>query len=248
MKSTVDQIRARFDADVERFSNLETGQSAAMDSPLCLQLIAEAAAAVTPAAEDVLDIGCGAGNYTLQLLAQYAAARGGAVPAIHCTLLDLSRPMLDRAVARVSARTRVVVRPVQGDMRAVDLGREAFDVIVTAATFHHLRTPDEWQALYAKCFAALRPGGSFWIFDMVEHAHLAVDALMRRRYGAYLAALQGGGAAGAAYRDKVFAYIAAEDTPTTLIHQLTLMQQVGFAHIDVLHKNPMGAAFGGQRI
>ena len=28
MKSTVDEIRLRFDADVERFSNLETGQSA----------------------------------------------------------------------------------------------------------------------------------------------------------------------------------------------------------------------------
>ena len=27
-KSTADQIRRRFDADVERFSNLETGQSA----------------------------------------------------------------------------------------------------------------------------------------------------------------------------------------------------------------------------
>lgn len=29
MKSTVEQIRERFDHDVERFSNLETGQSAA---------------------------------------------------------------------------------------------------------------------------------------------------------------------------------------------------------------------------
>ncbi|MGI6419673.1 MAG: hypothetical protein ACOX1P_28900 [Thermoguttaceae bacterium] len=33
-KSTVDEIRQRFDADVERFSNLETGQSATIDAPL----------------------------------------------------------------------------------------------------------------------------------------------------------------------------------------------------------------------
>src|SRR5687768_11443821 len=33
MKSTVDEIRRRFDADVERFSNLETGQSATLDAP-----------------------------------------------------------------------------------------------------------------------------------------------------------------------------------------------------------------------
>src|SRR5438309_11885104 len=68
MKSTVDEIRARFDADVERFSNLGTGQSATVDAPLALALVAEAAAAVTPHARHVLDVGCGAGNYTLKLL------------------------------------------------------------------------------------------------------------------------------------------------------------------------------------
>lgn len=33
MKSTVEEIRQRFDADVERFSNLETGQSATVGAP-----------------------------------------------------------------------------------------------------------------------------------------------------------------------------------------------------------------------
>src|SRR5437763_3203061 len=39
-KSSVDQIRRRFDNDVERFSNLEAGQSATTDAPLVLDLIA----------------------------------------------------------------------------------------------------------------------------------------------------------------------------------------------------------------
>ncbi|HEU0005994.1 MAG TPA: class I SAM-dependent methyltransferase, partial [Terriglobia bacterium] len=63
-KSTVEQIRQRFDKDVERFSNLETGQSATIDAPLVLDLIAKAATAANPDAEQLLDIGCGAGNYT----------------------------------------------------------------------------------------------------------------------------------------------------------------------------------------
>ena len=33
VKSTVAEIRARFDNDVARFSNLETGQSATVDAP-----------------------------------------------------------------------------------------------------------------------------------------------------------------------------------------------------------------------
>jgi tRNA (cmo5U34)-methyltransferase len=36
----VDEIRQRFDADVERFTNLETGQSATVDAPLAMALIA----------------------------------------------------------------------------------------------------------------------------------------------------------------------------------------------------------------
>src|SRR4051812_38950103 len=98
-KSSVDEIRRRFDNDVERFSNLETGQSATMDAPLVLDLIAEAAAGTTPGARAVVDIGCGAGNYSVRLLRQYAGAAGATdagatLPRIDCTLVDLSRPML----------------------------------------------------------------------------------------------------------------------------------------------------------
>src|SRR5271154_6055151 len=95
MKSSVEKIRERFDKDVERFSNLETGQAATMDAALCMDLVTEAAAATTPQARDLLDIGCGAGNYTLKMLQR--------LPGLNCTLVDLSRPMLDRAVERVTA-------------------------------------------------------------------------------------------------------------------------------------------------
>ena len=67
-KSTVEEIRARFDTEVERFANLETGQAATVDAPLAMSLIAESAAATTPLATRLLDVGCGAGNYTLKLL------------------------------------------------------------------------------------------------------------------------------------------------------------------------------------
>src|SRR5580765_6928604 len=125
MKSTVDEIRARFDKDVERFSNLQTGQSATMDAPLALDLIAEAAAATTPHARRLLDVGCGAGNYTLKLLA--------AIPGLEVTLVDLSQPMLNRAQQRVSAAGAGAIRLVQQDIRNVELGRDAFDLILAAA-------------------------------------------------------------------------------------------------------------------
>ena len=58
MKSKVDQIRERFENDVERFSDLETGQLSTIDAPLALELITHAAAAANPHATHILDIGC----------------------------------------------------------------------------------------------------------------------------------------------------------------------------------------------
>ena len=88
-KSTVDEIKARFDADVERFSNLETGQQAVLDAPLMLDLISRTAAGLRPGAENILDIGAGAGNNTISILRL--------LPGLNCDLVDLSLPMLERA-------------------------------------------------------------------------------------------------------------------------------------------------------
>jgi tRNA (cmo5U34)-methyltransferase len=233
-KSTVHEIRERFDNDVERFSNLETGQSATVDARLAMDLVAQAAARVTPRARDVLDVGCGAGNYTLRLLQE--------LPNLNATLIDLSRPMLDRAVARVSQATNGRVEAIQGDVREIDLGQDRFDVILAAAVLHHLRTDAEWDGVFRKFHAALRPGGSVWIFDLVTSSIAGVEVLMKDRYGDYLAALKD-----KTYRDHVFAYVEREDTPRPLIEQLDRLRSAGFGRVDVLHKNSCFAAFGGVK-
>ncbi|MDP6561234.1 MAG: class I SAM-dependent methyltransferase, partial [Candidatus Binatia bacterium] len=109
MKSTIDEIRKRFDGDVERFSILETGQSSTIDAPLALDLLVEAAVRMTPKAATLLDVGCGAGNYTLKMLQK--------LPSLQVTLLDLSRSMLDRAVERISGEHSVALTVRQGDIR-----------------------------------------------------------------------------------------------------------------------------------
>jgi tRNA (cmo5U34)-methyltransferase len=233
-KSTVAEIRQRFDADVERFSNLETGQSATMDAPLAMALVAEAAAATTPHARHVLDIGCGAGNYTLKLLQH--------VPNLDVTLVDLSQPMLDRATERIRLATTGAIRPVQGDIRDIALGPQSFDIVLAAAVLHHLRSDDEWRRVFNSIYRSLRPGGSFWVFDLVESSGLTIQRLMWRRYGEYLAGFKD-----EAYRDHVFAYVAKEDTPRPLMFQLDLLRAAGFADVDVLHKNVCFAAFGAVK-
>jgi tRNA (cmo5U34)-methyltransferase len=234
MKSSIDEIRARFDNDVERFSNLQTGQSATIDAPLALELIAEAAAATTPHARRLLDVGCGAGNYTLKLLQT--------MPGLDVTLVDLSGPMLDRARQRVGAAGAGAIRVLQQDIRAAELGNDTFDVILAAAVLHHLRSDEEWEHVFAKLFRSLSTGGSLWIFDLVDAEIPSLRAGVWKRYATYLEGLKG-----PAYRDEVLAYVEREDTPRSLVYQLELLRRTGFSRVDVLHKHACFAAFGAAK-
>ncbi|AHM63302.1 type 11 methyltransferase [Flammeovirgaceae bacterium 311] len=231
-KSSTTEIRERFDADVERFSNLETGQQSTVDAPLSLELITAAAAAVTPAATRLLDIGCGAGNYSMMML--------GKIPGLSCTLVDLSMPMLQKAKERVTAATSGEVEILQVDIRELELTENKFDIILAGAVLHHLREDEEWERVFKKLYRSLRRGGSLWISDLIEHGAGPVSLLFWQKYGEYLEQFGGG-----EYRDKVLAYIEKEDSPRPLMYQLELMKNAGFSQIEVLHKHLCFAAFGG---
>lgn len=233
-KSSVEQIRQRFDHDVERFSNLQTGQSSTVDAPLALELITSAAAVTTPQATHFLDVGCGAGNYSLKLL--------GKLPNRDVTLIDLSQPMLTRAKERVQAVTNGRIQTYQSDIRELNLGEAQFDIIMAAAVLHHLREEAEWTAVFQKFYRALKPGGSLWISDLVTHTAVPIEQMMTERYGDYLTELKD-----EAYRNHVFDYIAAEDSPRPLLFQIDLLREVGFVQAEILHKNSVFAAFGAVK-
>jgi len=232
-KSSIDEIRERFDVDVDRFSNLETGQAATIDAPLSMELITEAAVAATPEISCVLDIGCGGGNNTIRLAKRYDGD-------FICHLSDLSRPMLERARERVGKETTAEIRLFEGDFRILDLEDSTYDVVIAAAVLHHLRDEQDWESAFRKIYRILRPGGSFWITDLITHEEPEIHSLMWDRYGDYLT-----DSGGFEYRQEVFSYIEKEDSPRPVTFQLDLMRKVGFRSVDILHKNSCFAAFGG---
>ncbi|MBB5636847.1 tRNA (cmo5U34)-methyltransferase [Pedobacter cryoconitis] len=231
-KATNQEIKERFDQDVERFSNLESGQQTTIDAPLTMELCTEAAKYINPDARELLDIGCGAGNYTLKMLSK--------IPGLNCTLNDLSLPMLEKAKERVSANTNGQITVIQDDMRNLDLPDNHFDIVLAAATFHHLRTDEDWELMFTKVYKALKPGGCIWISDLITHDSEPINQLFQDKYGKYLETL-----GGPEYRQKVFDYIAYEDTPRSVSYQLNLLNKAGFKKTEILHKNSYFAAFGG---
>ena len=231
-KSTVDEIKERFDKDVERFSNLETGQLSTIDAKISLELITEASKRISPNAEDLLDIGCGGGNYTLMMLLK--------VPNLNCTLVDLSKPMLDKAFERVALQTNKKVEIIQGDIRTVRLPENNFDIILAGAVLHHLREEQDWETTFGKIYGLLKPGGCFMISDLVAQDTSLLNEYTWERYGDYLETV-----GGQDYRKKVLEYVAKEDSPRSINFQLDLMKKVGFKKVEILHKNMCFGSFGG---
>ena len=230
-KSSIDEIRQRFDNDVERFSNIETGQTATIDAPLAMELITQAAFRSTPKIERVLDIGCGAGNNTIKL-SHY-------VSPFDCDLVDLSLPMLERARERISEINTGNIKIFQGDFRVIDFPEQGYDVIIAAAVLHHLRDEQDWESTFRKIYRLTALGGSVWVSDLVSHETGSVQSLMWKRYAEYLCSI-----GGESYKNKVFAYINKEDTPRPVTYQMDLLRKVGFNHVEILHKNSCFAAFG----
>lgn len=231
-KSSVTEIKERFDSDVERFSNLDTGQVATIDATLSLELLTSAAKVIVPNATTILDLGCGAGNYTLKMLTK--------LPNLRCTLIDLSQNMLDRAQQRVAEVTSGKIDAIQSDIRDVDLPENSFDIILAGAVLHHLRDDSDWELVFQKLYNSLKPAGCLMISDLIFQENPAVNELVWTMYGDYLKQ-QGG----EEYQQKVFDYIEKEDTPRSMTYQLDLMKKVGFSSTEILHKNSCFGAFGG---
>lgn len=231
-KSTTAEIKQRFDNDVERFSNLDTGQLSTIDAKISLELITEASKRIVPDAENLLDIGCGAGNYSLMMLTK--------IPNLNCTLVDLSKPMLDKAFERVSQETNNQVTVLQGDIREVELPENHYDIILAGAVLHHLRDDTDWETTFNKLFKLLKPGGCLMISDLITQDTEILSEYTWEKYGDYLESLNG-----KEYRQNVLDYIEKEDSPRSINYQLDLMKRVGFGKVEILHKNLCFGAFGG---
>lgn len=229
-KSTVAEIRTRFDTHVKYYSNLETGQVAAVDGAIMLEMVTEVVKRLYPAANRLLDVGCGAGNYTLKMLSK--------LPQLECTLIDLSSKMLAKAEERISPIIEKPLKIFQTDIRTALLESEYYDVILAGAVLHHLREDNDWEHVFNKLYTTLKPGGCLIISDLIEHESAVLNRYIRELYMAYLESR-----GGADYRAKVMNYIDNEDSPRSINYQFDLLKRIGFKKMEVLHKNMCFATY-----
>nr|HEX4317215.1 cyclopropane-fatty-acyl-phospholipid synthase family protein [Kofleriaceae bacterium] len=102
--------------------------------------------------QDVLDLGCGWGSFSLWAAARFPASR----------FVAISNSQSQRAFVEAAARARglrnLVVRTV--DARALDLPPRSFDRVVSIEMFEHMRN---YQQLLARIARWLRPRGLLFV-------------------------------------------------------------------------------------
>jgi SAM-dependent methyltransferase len=130
------------------------------------------AAAAIGAADDVLDVGCGAGQST-----RLAAARA---PRGRVLGIDLSAPMLARARATTTAQGLANVAFAQGDAQVYPFPPGRFDVALSRFGVMFFADP---VAAFANIGRALKPGGRL--------AFVCMQDLSRSDLGAVFGALAG---------------------------------------------------------
>lgn len=233
-KISAEEIRKRFDQDVERFSDETTGQHSIVDAPLVLQMVEDTIAAMCPKADTLCDIGCGAGNFSLRIARR--------LPQLKITLLDLSGEMLEKARGRLEKENFSVENVLQGDIRELDLPESYFDVMVASAVLHHLRIRTEWHQVFGKIFDTLKPGGVFLVSDLIKHENPEVEQVQKERYARFLMDRDG-----EEYQKHIFEMVEQSDTPETPTFLIRTLEETGFTSVDILHKNMVFMTFLGRK-
>jgi ubiquinone/menaquinone biosynthesis C-methylase UbiE len=107
--------------------------------------------------QELLDIGCGDGTISLQLVSSTS----------HMTLLDLSASMVAIARSNIPTGFAANVEVRNENFLATPFDSQLFDLIVTVGVMAHVDSPDEFLG---KIRSLLRPGGSL-IIEFTDSRH-----------------------------------------------------------------------------
>ena len=175
-----------------------------------LQAAADAVDAAAPRSPAVVDLGTGSGALAAAILKVRPKAR--------VIGIDADASMLDAARRRLKGR----IDTIEDNFELAPIPR--CDVVSASFSLHHVDTGRKKAALYKRCFASLRDGGTFVSAD----CFLASTAKLRQRHHqAWLDHLQ------TKYTKKKAEQFlrtwAKEDVYFTLDRELELLKDAGFS-------------------
>jgi SAM-dependent methyltransferase len=156
-----EQVYSKTDADALSWFQLHAEQS--------LRLISDTG---LPGTASIIDIGGGASMLVDDLLAHGYS---------HLSVLDLSAAAMSSARQRLGPLAQAVDW-IEGDITAVQLPFQAYDLWHDRAVFHFLTTPSQRQAYVDAVLHAVRPGGHVIVATFAEDGPTQCSGLPVVRY------------------------------------------------------------------
>ncbi len=180
----------------------------------------------------VIDLGCGTGTISAQILELF--------PKAQITCLDFAENMIAHARAKLARYPHV--KYLTADFRAFDWCGQ-FDVVISSLALHHIVTNEEKQKFYCRIYESLSSGGVFYNADVVLASSGYLQNFYMREWRRFMSLrvpheeIEG----------KWIPKYHEEDNPAKLLDHFDWMKDAGFSDIDVVWKYFNFAVYGGVR-
>ncbi len=193
------------------------------------------------AGADILDLGCGDGIITHELLSIDRS--------IKATLIDGSDDMISRAKERLKDFPDINFKNIsfQELLKKGQLNR-TYDFIVSSQAIHHL-SRDEKKKFYEMIYSHLHPKGFLMNIDVTIAPVDTLENWYMKLWQEWMdiekTALE---IEGDPFNDVISRYKEAEENrPDTLESQLHVLKDIGFRNVDCYYKYGIFAVFGGMK-
>ena len=192
------------------------------------EMVARVLDFVPPDARTLVELGCGTGNLSLELVAKYP--RGA------LTFVDASPEMIAVTRSRVD-QARTSATPSVGFLvqrfEELDFRERTFDVVVSSISLHHV---EDKSRLYARIQSLLNRGGRFCFADQIRGEP---ESNHRLNWERWLDFCRERGHCTPEEIESLVQHAAAHDHYTTLTDHIALLSRAGFSEIDCVWRNGM---------
>lgn len=179
-------------------------------------------------ARRVLELGCGTGNFSLALATRY--------PTADLTVVDAAQEMIDVTRGRIaSADPEFGGRAtfITGRFEELALESEAFDVVTSCISLHHVR---DKAPLFSTIHGALEAGGRFCFADQMR---AAPESINQRNWDDWLSFCREPGNCTDAEIEQLLEHAAEYDHYETVGEHFRMLHDAGFTEVDCLWRNGM---------
>jgi tRNA (cmo5U34)-methyltransferase len=190
---------------------------------------------------DVLDLGCGDGILTDELMQIDNT--------MSATLVDGSEEMLKKAAERLKGRENIHF--IKASFQEITEGailQQNFDFIVSSLAIHHLDMKGK-RDLFCWIIAGLNDGGHFLNIDVLRAPNDDLDKWYMALWQEWITEKKAlAGITGDIYDDTMRRYKDNKDNkPDTLETQLDALKEIGFRDVDCYYKYGIFTIYGGRK-